>query len=244
MRNMIKVAAAILLVMAAAFFAAAYKEHKPYREAEKSHTQLKDLVLYVEKEENAQGRKIDFSLLQRINPEIAAWLYIPGTSIDYPVLIGETDTYYLKRDYKRSKSSLGAIFAFSDTSREMTDAHICLFGHNMKESQMFGELKKYMESEFAKKHEKLYLYMPERTEVYRLCAAFSCEKTDAIFRHKMKAGSKEMEALTKRIAEKSKITTPETGKFCKAEKILTLSSCSDYERTRMRTTVHFEKIVE
>lgn len=242
MRKLYKAGAILLFVMAAAYIAAAYKEVRPYRESKETHTKLQDLVVDVQEPQSPAKRSIDFTVLQGINPDIAAWIYIPGTAIDYPVLIGKTDGEYLKKDYQKSYSPLGSIFAFSDTDREMQNAHICLFGHNMKRPQMFGELKRYSDHVFTKEHENLYLYLPDRTEFYQICSMFVCEKNDGIFEHKMQAGSQEMERLWQQIIDRSEWEMSSVNPHTVPEKIVTLTACRDVERTHMRTTVHFRKI--
>lgn len=106
MRKLYKAGAILLFVMAAAYIAAAYKEVRPYRESKETHTKLQNLVVDMQEPQSPAKRSIDFTVLQGINPDIAAWIYIPGTAIDYPVLIGKTDGEYLKKDYQKSYSPL------------------------------------------------------------------------------------------------------------------------------------------
>ena len=50
------------------------------------------------------NRKIDcllFAALKQINPDIVGWIYIPDTNIDYPILMGENDNFYLNYDYRK-----------------------------------------------------------------------------------------------------------------------------------------------
>lgn len=124
-------------------------------------------------------RVIDFNILNQINEEISGWIYIPGTKVDYPVLIGDTEQEYLKKDFTGETNKLGSIFAFQDVKLNQ-DFHVCLYGHNMISGQMFGELKLYMEENYAKTHGKAYLYTKERTKELELLSVFQCENTDEI----------------------------------------------------------------
>lgn len=222
----------------------AVKEGRPYREAEIEHKVLQENVIIQQEKSSPFERKIDFHALKEINEDIAAWIYVPGTSIDYPVLIGKNDSEYLTRNFRGEKSAPGAIFGFADTSRDFADAHICLFGHNMRSAQMFGELKKYKIQEFAENHRKLYCYTPEGVVEYELFSVYECAKTDATFEHKMQGNSEEFFSLFDRMTEKNTVALEngaDAGRALRADnkKIITLSCCSDYQRTVNRVTVHF-----
>ena len=59
---------------------------------------------------------VDFKALKKINPDIIAWIRIPDTSIDYPVVQGNDDSYYLTHTFKKTEHVAGAIFLMTRTS--------------------------------------------------------------------------------------------------------------------------------
>ena len=126
------------------------------------------------------NRKIDFATLKQINPDIVGWVYIPDTSIDYPILMGNNDSFYLNYDYRKYYSELGSIFSYAG-SDFIKDDHVCLFGHNIFTQQMFGGLKNYYNSDYAANHSKMYIYTPDRTKECSLYSAFECRYSDEIF---------------------------------------------------------------
>lgn len=76
---------------------------------------------------------IDFASLQKENPDIYAWLYIPGTEFDFPILqrAGDDD-YYLTHDSDGNDNSMGAIFSESSyNDGKMDDPATVLYGHQM-----------------------------------------------------------------------------------------------------------------
>ncbi len=112
-----------------------------------------DLPVY----QNPIERKIDFYELSEVNSDIVAWLYIPGTYIDYPILCapqGEDEDYYLRRDLNGRYNSHGCLYI------RRSEGNI-IYGHNMRDGTMFGSLK-YIASQ------DLYLYTPTETLYYRL----------------------------------------------------------------------------
>lgn len=226
-----------LLMCAAMFSYKARKEYQPYRVSGENRRNLRAHAIEM-KEAGPYDRRIDFTRLREENPDISAWIYIPGTQIDDPVLIGKTDTEYLHKNFKGEKSALGSIFGFSDMSRDFTEAHICLFGHNMSTNQMFGELKKYRNREFTEEHLEVYLYTPDSVKKYQVFSIYDCEKRDYTFAHKMKYNSEEFLSLLERMQENNRIEKISALDLPENRQILTLASCSDYRETANRFTVN------
>lgn len=228
---------AVLLMCAAMFSYKARKEFQPYKISGDQRLKLKTQVVEFT-QESPFDRKIDFEKLKMENPDICGWIYVPDTQIDDPVLIGKTDSEYLYKNFLGEKSTLGSIFGFSDTAKDFSDAHICLFGHNMSSRQMFGELKRYRKEQFVKEHREIYLYTPDSVKQYLVCSVYDCEKTDYTFQHKMQYGSEEFVNLREQIQENNIIEEIENSDWSCSTQILTLASCSDYRETSNRFTVN------
>lgn len=226
-----------LLMCAAMFSYKARQEYRPYRVSGEKRGKLREQVITCS-ESGPMGRKIDFEKLKAENPDICGWLYIPGTQIDDPVLIGGTDTEYLHKNFQGEKSVLGAVFGFCDTAKDFSDSHICLFGHNMSSNQMFGELKKYREASFIKEHSEIYLYTPQGVKVYQVFSVYDCEKNDYTFQHKMQRDSWEFLNILERMQENNIIEDKEKQELSGITQVLTLASCSDYRENANRLTVN------
>lgn len=84
---------------------------------------------------------IDFAELSSINPDIYAWIRIPDTQIDYPVLQREeNDTYYLRHNSSGRYAFAGSIYTEEANSRDFKDPMTVLYGHNMRDGSMFQNL--------------------------------------------------------------------------------------------------------
>jgi len=119
-------------------------------------------------------KEIDFAALQaEQNPDIYAWITVPGTKIDYPVLQHpEEMDYYLKYNIDGSEGYPGCIYSQLMNSKDFTDPHTVLYGHNMKDGSMFANLHYYEDSEFFEEHPYIYIYTEEGTLVYQVFAAY------------------------------------------------------------------------
>ena len=111
------------------------------------------------------------SFLQKENEDLAAWIIIPDTEVDYPVMLTPQDMeYYLSRDFQKNTSQYGTPF-FDTRSAPLTTADsLLIYGHNMRDGSMFSSLNKYTEEAFGKAHKKITLLLPEETRTYLLFA--------------------------------------------------------------------------
>ncbi len=119
-------------------------------------------------QKNAQEIPVtaDFAALQKSNPDIVAWIYSPGTKINYPVVQGTDNDYYLHRLVNGQKNAGGTLFMDCNNEKTFTDDNTIIYGHHMKNGSMFAGLEKYKEQSYYDAHPVLYLLTPEKS--YRL----------------------------------------------------------------------------
>mgnify|MGYP002511639225 CR=1 FL=1 len=117
---------------------------------------------------------VDFEDLQtNTNEDIYAWIYIPDTVIDYPVLQHPTDNiYYLNYNLDGSKGYPGCIYTENYNAKDFSDPVTVLYGHNMKNGTMFAGLHRYGDSEYMEYHPYVYLYTEDKLYVYEVFAAY------------------------------------------------------------------------
>lgn len=114
-------------------------------------------------------REIDWDALEEKNGDIYAWISIPELSIDYPVLQGSRDDFYLNHDENGNKDSRGSIYSNTCTKKDFSDANTILYGHNMKNGSMFGNLSDAADTDL-KESAMIYVYTQEATYTYRMYA--------------------------------------------------------------------------
>ena len=113
------------------------KDRLAYRQAEREYESWIDDT----KEKDDGTRVIDFEDLQKINPDVAAWLQIPDTTIDYPVVQGRDNEYYLNHTAAGKENHSGAIFLDAGCDHRFSKGNYILYGHNLRTGKMFGMLK-------------------------------------------------------------------------------------------------------
>ena len=116
--------------------------------------QLAELV-----KEPSKISPIDFAYLISCNPDTAAWLYIPETNIDYPVVQGKDNETYMTRNFYGEEAPSGTIFL--DYQSTIRQKNYVFYGHNMKNGTMFRDIARYSEKNYFDTHRQIWLYTPQ-----------------------------------------------------------------------------------
>lgn len=118
-------------------------------------------------------RKVDFEALRQINENIYAWISVPGTSIDYPVVHASLgDERYLEHDIEGNASKHGAIFTDGYNSLGFSDPVTVVYGHNMKDGTMFAPLHSFEDAAFFQNNRLIHIYMEDYMLEYEILAAY------------------------------------------------------------------------
>ena len=108
-----------------------------------------DLLQYKPSMEEAT---ISMQDLYDLNPDVAGWLTIDDTHIDYPIVHSDDDLYYVNRDVYGQASITGSIYLQAKNSQDFTDSYNLLYGHHLDGGAMFGDLSEFRNSDFFNKH--------------------------------------------------------------------------------------------
>lgn len=140
-------------------------------ETQESYEKLKEQVTV--DADDPMFRKIDFASAQAMNPDVYAWIWIPGTNIDYPILQSETedDAYYLNHTIEKKEGLPGTIYTEKYNEKEFSSPVTVVYGHNMKNGSMFADLHKYEDRSFFDANPYIYIYLPNRTLKYHIFSA-------------------------------------------------------------------------
>lgn len=132
--------------------------------------------------ETAQDGQIDFSAIRGKNPDIFAWIYIPDTTIDCPVLQSEQlDTYYEDHNAYGEEDDTGAVYIELANLTSMCDFNTVLHGKTgADEIGLFGDLYRFADPDFFADHENVYVYLDGNVLTYEIFAAYERENTSLI----------------------------------------------------------------
>ncbi|PAF13154.1 MAG: class B sortase [Shouchella clausii] len=182
-----------------------------------------------------------FSGLHAINDDIVGWIFIGGTNIDYPVLQGRDNEYYLNRNYKGEETRAGSIFMDYRNHIGGEERNRILYGHRMKDSSMFSDLTAFTDQSFFYNQPDMFY---DTTDAQYDIEVFSVyqTKTDFYYIETDFQSDDAYEAFLTDIQERSLFQT-ET-EVTVNDQIITLSTC-DYRLhpTEGRLVVH-GKLIE
>lgn len=173
-------------------------------------------------------KAVDIAAMRKeVNSDIYAWIYIPDTVIDYPVLQHPTDnSYYLKYNMDGSKGYPGCIYTENYNKKDFSDPNTVMYGHNMKNGLMFAGLREFGDSAYFDEHPYVYVYTEDTLLVYEIFAAYVSGDEHILYSHDFSDadtyrdylnGIFQMRSMNGNIRESAVVTED--------NRILTLSTC-------------------
>lgn len=116
--------------------------------------------------------KIDFQGLWAVNPDAYAFIEIPGTQVNYPVMQSSTqeEDYYLNVTFEGVAALPGSIYTRMINAKDFSDPITVIYGHDMLDGSYFGDLKNYVDRAFFDTYRDLFIYLPDRQLQYQIIA--------------------------------------------------------------------------
>lgn len=143
-----------------------YQARKQYEDISESYT----VPMTVD---SRPENPVDFDALQDRNSEIYAWIVVPNTEIELPILQScADDLYYLNRDLDGKYSRLGSLFTQSKNNLDFSDPVTVIYGHNYFSGGMFTNLHYFEDADFFKENAYFYIYTPTRKLTYSIVSAY------------------------------------------------------------------------
>lgn len=180
-------------------------------------------------------KALDWDALHEENGDIYAWIYVPDTTVDYPVLQHPTDnSYYLNHNMNGTKGYPGCIYTEDFNGKDFSDIHTVIYGHNLKDKTMFSSLHNFENEELFNKDHYIYIYTEDYVFVYRIFAAYEFDSIhlldnyDYTNEYVYEDYLKKIYQTTDRVANVREDIQVTTG-----NKIVTLSTCTaDHDSNR------------
>jgi sortase B len=165
--------------------------------------------------------------LQATYPDVAGWLTVPGTKIDYPFVWRENNDFYLRRDLNGKHAAAGTLFLDYRCKKDLTSNNTIIYGHNMKNDSMFGTLKLFDDKAFFDENKYGVLYLPHKTLTLEFFAYMVIKHTNQeIYRVELGEGYLDYVKQNARLYRDVALAD--------GDRIVTLSTCSyEFNNARM-----------
>jgi sortase B len=183
---------------------------------------------------------VDWDGLLARNPDVVAWLHVPGTNINYPVLAGATNEEYLRLDLDRQHSVAGSIFLEENNANDFTDLNTILYGHHMFNGSKFADVHAFVDGNIRIEDVPyIYLYLPDgRVFIYQIIGAHLTTNHSPIYHLPVT----DLTAFHERIAADNRLTLE--SELDLDAPILTLSTCSESGIANEVRSVIFGTLIE
>lgn len=239
------IAAAILIpciIFGSVMYNGYIKTEQAYDQVEREYTDLamSYVTEYEADDETAEdidvnmGKSVDFAALAKQEKDIYAWITIPDTSVDYPILQSSDEKndedYWLNHNLDGSTGYPGTIFTERMFGKDFKTFNTVIYGHNMKNQTMFGGLHNYEHKDYFNEHPYVYVYTPQMTYKYQVvCAATISDAHLAVAYNGYKTESQRQQFLNYLLSNSVTMSDIETGIY---DNYITLSTCTNSDVQR------------
>ena len=218
-----------------------FKWYKDKTNNNKIAEQIKSTVIVEEKneDENKDEYTVDFNKLKEQNNETIAWLKVNNTNVEYPVVKGTNNSFYLNHSFDKSSNSAGWIFADYKNKFDNTDKNIVIYGHNMRDGSMFGSMLNILNSKWYENEENtnITLYTKNEKSIYKVFSVYKIKNEDYYIKTEFK-NDNEFEGFIKNLKKRS--IKDFNVDVSKEDNILTLSTCAN--NNKYRVVLHAKKV--
>jgi len=185
---------------------------------------------------------VDFDALHKINPDIFAWIYIPGveeaygTAIDYPILQSPADKpedFYLTHDWEGNPLFDGSVYIQKMNYKDFSDPNTVIYGHDLYNKSMFTPLRKYRNADFFNRNNTIYIYTPGHILTYEIYSAFVYDNRHILNSFDFYNTTDYAEFLAQTLSPSSMVRQVKPGAQVTTDnKIITLSTCTNNKSER------------
>ncbi len=187
-------------------------------------------------EEQLPDNPIDFEALQKTNPDAYAWICVPGTKVDYPILQAAADAeedYYLHRNLEGDYEFRGSVYTQKINSKDFTDPVTVIYGHHMLDESMFSTLYYFRDEKFFAENDVFYIYTPGHILTYRIVSAYRYDSRHILNSFDFSDEKVLQEYIDFILSPMSMVAAVREGVAVTTEDhIVTLSTCIDYGTAR------------
>lgn len=139
------------------------------------------ITIDIEQEtEKVEKYNIDFDNLKEVNEEAVAFLKVSGTNIEYMVVKGNDNQYYLRHTFDKNYNESGWVFADYRNKFDGTDKNIVMYAHNRRDGSLFGTLKNVLKSEWYTNEEntKIIFITENKSNIYETFSVYKIKAED------------------------------------------------------------------
>lgn len=171
---------------------------------------------------------LDWNTLRAVNPDVVGWIYIPGTTVNYPI-VQRDNSYYLRHDFRGSTGWLaqyGAIFLDENNASDFSDAGVFIYGHHMNDGSMFAPVDAMSSQSEFDAHRTVYVLTPEKNYRLRTFAIVHCAGNARIVQTAFSSDA-ERAAYLGDMVQQATASSPDAAQVAGADRFFALVTCDN-----------------
>ena len=230
-------AGAVAIAQSATLATTVPAETEPVTEATEAPTESPEPVWIpapVEEEDPnfATLSSIDLHALREVNPDVVGWIFLPNSMINYPLMQGDDNQFYLEHTWEGNENPYGSIFLETRNNPDLTDFNTIIYGHNMLNGSMFAGLSYFAYQWHWDWNRYVYIVTDDGILRYEVFSSYAADVDSATYGLSFQQ-PETRENFIRLALENSEIATAITP--ASTDRIITLSTCTGlgYESRRV-----------
>lgn len=182
---------------------------------------------------------VNFTELKQTNNEVAGWIKVNGTNINYPYVQTNNNDYYLTHSFDKSYNSAGWVFLDYRNSKHNFTKNNIIYAHGRLDNSMFGSLRKILTSGWLNNIDNHVIHISTETEntLWQVFSVYITPNTNDYITTSFATDAQYQKFLDTIIARSQmQFNTSVTT----ADKVLTLSTC--YNTDDKKVVLHAKLI--
>lgn len=218
-----KIISSIILIIAIGVFCySAYRLYGIYSEYKRGDDEYEEVEKIAFASIEAK-EEIDLEALKKINDDVIGWIDFVTIPINYPVVKGEDNDFYLTHTFNKEENKSASIFADYMNKGDFTDKNTIIYGHNMKNKSMFGLLNNYKDEDYYKSNPGFYIYDFTGKHYYEIFSCYTVEADGDIYQINFVSDEDFINYVDK---AKSRSNYKTDVKIDETDKLILLSTCT------------------
>lgn len=123
----------------------------------------------------------DWAGLKAANPDVVAWIIVPGTGISYPVVQGTDNSFFLDHTYTGQYNRMGSIFMDAEVSSDLSADNTLIYGHSVDIGGMFTNLKDFADKSFFSDHPYFWLLTEQQNYKCLILSFYEGNDSGAVY---------------------------------------------------------------
>lgn len=182
----------------------------------------------------------DYARYRELNEDVVGWISVPNTRIEYPIVHGSDNDYYLTRTVEGEESKAGSVFLDFRNADMASDKHIILYGHNMRNGTMFHDLQQYKREDFFQNNRDIKVYCGNTEMRFEIYAAYIVNIDNDFIKTGFSTDTQFLQYMND-YRGLSKFEPKPRVELTKDDQILTLATCT-YEYDNSRFVVQARRV--